>query len=224
MEFKKKTNRLGILTVFIAIVANFLPAIYFSLRYGYLPPIATIMAIWGLVASTWGLNWFVQVISYYPIMGAAGTYVGWVAGSVSEIRLPASTMAMKAADVKEGTPEGEAMSMVGVATSVFTTVAILSILTVAGDALLSILPQFVISSFDYIMPSIFGALFINFALKNVKPSFIILAVVYAYLVGLPRLGVSSSLYSVIAIVTGMILFKVITDLMNKRKQEKEAVE
>lgn len=216
MDFKKKVNKLGILTMVAAIIANFLPAVYYGLTYGYLPPFATILAIWGLVASTWGLNWFVQVISYYPIMGAAGTYVGWVAGSVSEIRLPASMMAMKAADAKEGTPEGEAMSMIGVATSVFATIAILSVLTIAGDALLAILPQFVIDSFDFIMPSIFGALFINFALKNVKPSFIILAVVYIYLIALPLIGVSSKLYSVFAIITGMFLFKVINDAISKK--------
>ena len=219
MEFRKKVNRLGMITMAAAIIANFVPAVYFSVRYGYIPPIATILAIWGLVASTWVLNWFVQVISYYPVMGAAGTYVGWVAGSVSEIRLPASMMAMKSADAESGTPEGEAMSMIGVATSVFTTIAILSVLTVAGDALLNVLPQFIIDSFDFIMPAIFGALFINFALKNVKPSFIILAIVYLYLIVLPKIGVPSSLYSVFAIVTGMALFGPIHKLLNKKTKE-----
>ena len=79
--YDKKMIKIGRVSMGLAIIANFIPAIYVGLRYGEMPGIATILQIWALVAATYGISWIIQPIAYYPTLGAPGSYIGWLAGS-----------------------------------------------------------------------------------------------------------------------------------------------
>lgn len=105
--YDKKMIKIGRVSMGLAIIANFIPAIYVGLRYGEMPGIATILQIWALVAATYGISWIIQPIAYYPTLGAPGSYIGWLAGSVGDIRMPAASMAQKIAGVESGTHAGK---------------------------------------------------------------------------------------------------------------------
>ena len=47
MEYSKKVIRNGRITMGLAIIANFIPAIYVGLRYDVMPSWGTIFQIWG---------------------------------------------------------------------------------------------------------------------------------------------------------------------------------
>lgn len=47
--------------------------------------------------------WFVEPISYFPVVGAAGTYMAFLSGNISNMRIPCASMAQVAADVEPGT-------------------------------------------------------------------------------------------------------------------------
>ena len=113
MEYSKKVIRNGRITMGLAIIANFIPAIYVGLRYDVMPSWGTIFQIWGIVAASYGISWIVQPIAYYPTMGAAGSYIGWLAGSCGDIRMPAAAMAQKVAGVEPGTHEGDVVGTIG---------------------------------------------------------------------------------------------------------------
>ena len=68
--YDKKMIKIGRVSMGLAIIANFIPAIYVGLRYGEMPGIATILQIWALVAATYGISWIIQPIAYYPTLGA----------------------------------------------------------------------------------------------------------------------------------------------------------
>ena len=95
----------GRLTNIIGAVFLFIPCIVLSIM-GHHP-------LWGAVGvalvirvSSLCVGWFAEPISYYPSLGAAGTYMGCLCGSMSNMRLPASLVAQEAAGVMNGSEEG----------------------------------------------------------------------------------------------------------------------
>jgi len=166
--YDKKMIKIGRISMGLAIIANFLPAVYVGLRYGEMPDISTILQIWGLVAATYGISWIVQPISYYPTLGAPGSYIGWLAGSVGDIRMPAASMAQKMAGTEEGTHAHEVVGTIGTCCSVLVSASMITIFTIIGSQVIPMLPEFITASFSYILPALFGAIYVDIARKDLR--------------------------------------------------------
>ncbi len=166
--YDKKMIKIGRISMGLAIIANFLPAVYVGLRYGEMPGISTILQIWGLVAATYGISWIVQPISYYPTLGAPGSYIGWLAGSVGDIRMPAASMAQKMAGTEEGTHAHEVIGTIGTCCSVLVSASMITIFTIIGSQVIPMLPEFITASFSYILPALFGAIYVDIARKDLR--------------------------------------------------------
>ena len=158
--YDKKLIKIGRLTMFFAIIANFLPAVYVGVMYGEMPDMATIGKLWLLVASAYGISWVVQPIAYFATLGTAGSYIGWLAGSVGDIRLPAASMAQKVVGVEPGTHEGDVIGTIGTACSVFVSAGMITIFIAVGSYIVPHLPEFVTESFNNILPALFGAIYV----------------------------------------------------------------
>lgn len=168
MTFDQKVIRNGRITVGIACIANFVPALYVDLKYGVQPSISVLLQLYGALAATYGITWIIQPIAYYPTMGAAGSYIGWLAGSCGDIRMPAAAMAQKIVGVEPGTHEGDVIGTLGVACSVFVSASLITLFVIIGNQVIPMLPPFITGSFSYILPSLFGAIFVDNARKNLK--------------------------------------------------------
>lgn len=218
ISFADNMVRIGIITVCLAIVANFIPALYLWLARGIIPDFSTILSIWSLAFVTFGVGWIVQPITYYSIMGVSGSYIGWVAGSVADLRAPCATMAQKVAGVEAGTPEGDIMSTIGVTSSVFVSVTIITIFTFIGAYTIPLLPAFIKSSFAYILPAVFGAVYADMSSKNLEigAGTIVSGLVLVYL--LPKLGISKIYMTLFVIAAGMLMARGVYT-MKKRKEQ-----
>ena len=167
-EFRTRCIKAGQFAMILCIIANFIPGIYLWLFHGIVPSLPDLFQLWLLAAGAFGVSWVVQPLAYYSAIGTAGSYLSWVVGSVVDIRLPAVNMAQEIAKVEPGTEEGEVISMLGVSVSVFVSVSMVTIFTLAGTMLIPLLPAFITGSFNYILPALFGAVYINLAKKNMK--------------------------------------------------------
>jgi hypothetical protein len=120
-------------------------------------------------ATTWSTSlpmWLIEPLSYFLVLGVCGTYVGFLAGNVANFRLPVSAVAQEAAQVAEGSTEGEIVSTVAiVATQVMLTLSALSG-AIFVSAIVGQLPATVVAAFDWLLPSIWGALVVQFGLRN----------------------------------------------------------
>lgn len=154
MDFKTRVVKSGKIAVLLCIIANFLPGIYLWLVHGIVPTFKDLIQLWLLAAGAFGVSWIVQPLAYYGALGTAGSYLSWVVGSVIDIRLPAVLMAQKMANVEANTEEGEAISTLAVAVSVFVSVSIITLFTVIGVKLIPLLPEFITGSFNYILPAL----------------------------------------------------------------------
>lgn len=189
--FDKKCLRLGLITMCCAVIASFLPALYLWLFHGVIPSPPDIASIAGMMAASFAVGWVVQPITFYPALGVGASCLSWTTGNVGDLRMPAISAAQKAAEVEAGTPEGNVLSTMAAAVTNFVTVIWLTFVVIVGTGLISILPASVTDAFSYIAPAIFGAIVIDYAMKNLRfnvPLIIAAFITYAVL---SMLGLSS---------------------------------
>lgn len=222
MSFENRMIKIGIITVSCAIVANFVPALYMWIAYGVVPNVGTLFKIWGLLAATFGVGWIVQPVTYFPAMGVTGTYIGWTAGNVADLRGPCSRMAQKVAGVEPGTTQGEVMSTIGVTCSIFISIAVITVFTFIGANILPMLPKAVSSSFTYILPAVFGAVYADLCAKSLDVGLgtIVLAVIIVYFGTM--LKVNTGYQTILVIAAAMMVSRVSYLKIKKKANKNEA--
>ena len=160
--------RWGKITNWIGVLLSFGPALVLAVIFDLVPPVSAILTGFISMAGAVGVLWFIEPISYFPIIGVAGTYMAFLTGNISNLRIPAATVAQKVAGVEPGTNEGSIIATLGMAVSVIVNIILLALGVVAGTQILAALPQSIVDAFNFLLPSLFGALFIQFAVSKPK--------------------------------------------------------
>lgn len=79
-SFTKPSIRIGTITVLLAMLGSFFPNIYLYLAHGVWPDASHMFSAWGSVAMAFGAFYLVEPISYFPVFGPTGTYIGILSG------------------------------------------------------------------------------------------------------------------------------------------------
>ena len=167
-EYMPQMHKIGKLTGLLGAVLSFLPALVLAVVYGLLPKPAALATAFISAASAFGFLWVVEPISYFTVLGPVGTYMAFLSGNISNMRVPCAGMAQVAADVEPGTEKGSIVSVIGMATSIVINVSVLTIGVILGSSVLSAMPASVIEALNYLLPALFGALLMQFGLKRIK--------------------------------------------------------
>ena len=165
-EFVKQRIFLGLFTLLAAWICSFLPPLYLAVVYGIMPEVTSIVKAFSMIASVMLVSWIVEPIAYFPIVGITGTYMSWLAGNISNMRVPVSALSQTAAGVEEGTPEGDIISTLGIGVSVIVNLIVLVLAVFFGQQVISSLPADIQVAFKFILPAVFGAILANFALRD----------------------------------------------------------
>ena len=125
----------------------------------------------GLLATApmyWAVG-IVEIFTYVPMLGAGGTYLSFITGNISNLKLPCAIDAMERAGVKASDEEGEVISTIAIAVSSIVTTIIIIIGVICIVPLTPILEAPVLEpAFAQILPALFGGLGVVFVSKNVK--------------------------------------------------------
>ncbi|MBS4536467.1 hypothetical protein GOQ29_12640 [Clostridium sp. D2Q-14] len=209
-KYYRTLVKFGIGAMIYACIANFIPPIYISAKYGTFPGLSGIFKLWGLVAATYGISWIVQPTAYFPTVGVAGSYVGWLAGSVGDIRMTSANMALKSAEYEADTHEGKVIANLATCTSVFVSVAAIMLFTLIGGRVVPLLPQAVLDAFNYILPALFGSIYIDLLLKNPRGGLLTIACIAVILLFSGNiLELNSGLVTILAVALGILANRVI---------------
>ena len=142
-----------------------------SLIFGTLPNFEVLIK--GVVATApmyWAVG-IVEIFTYVPMLGAGGTYLSFITGNISNIKLPCAIDAMERAGVKASDEEGEVISTIAIAVSSIVTTLIIVAGVICIVPLTPLLESPVLEpAFDMILPALFGGLAVVFVSKNVKLS------------------------------------------------------
>ncbi len=125
----------------------------------------------GLVATApmyWAVG-IVETITYVPMLGAGGSYLSFVTGNLSNLKLPCALGALEQAGVKANSEEGEVVSTIAIAVSSIVTTIIIIIGVLLIAPLEPILQSPALApAFAQILPALFGGLGVVFVSKNWK--------------------------------------------------------
>ena len=165
-EYMPQMHRIGKLTGFLGVVLSFAPAAVLAVIYGLLPNPAALLTAFIAAARAFGFLWVVEPISYFTVLGPVGTYMAFLSGNISNMRVPCASMAQISAGVEPGSNEGSIIATIGMATSIVINVSVLTIGVILGSSVLSMLPPSVTEALNYLLPALFGALLMQFGLKQ----------------------------------------------------------
>ena len=111
----------------------------------------------------------VEVVTYVPMLGAGGSYLSFVTGNISNLKLPVALNALEQAEVKVSSEEGEIISTIAIAVSSIVTTLIIILGVILITPLTPVLNAPVLApAFAQILPALFGGLGVVFISKNWK--------------------------------------------------------
>lgn len=155
-KFNSSIKTLGYVFVTIALLCNFVPAVYASITTGVFPAIGDLLTLWVAAASAFGVGYFVQPISFFPMANMAGSFMCWIVGNVGEIRIPAATMAQNVTNAEQGTPKAQVISTVGIGGSIIVSVCMITLFTLIGASIMPLMPKVVLKAFGICSPLCLG--------------------------------------------------------------------
>ncbi len=148
----------------------------------------------GLIATMpmyWAVG-LIEIFTYVPMLGAGGTYLSFVTGNISNLKLPCAIDAMERANVKASTEEGEIISTISIAVSSIVTTVIIILGVIFLIPLSPILDSPVLKpAFDMILPALFGGLAVVFVSKNLKLAIAPIILMLCLFIGVDALNSST---------------------------------
>ena len=163
-----------------------------SLVFKTAPDFEVLLAgIFATAPMYWAVG-IVEIFTYVPMLGAGGTYLSFVTGNISNLKLPCAIDAMERAGVKATDEEGEVISTIAIAVSSIVTTLIILVGVICIVPLTPILESPVlVPAFDMILPALFGGLAVVFISKNLKLSIAPIALMLILFIFVPALNAST---------------------------------
>ena len=151
--------------------------------------------LWKGLLATAPMYWavgIVEIFTYVPMLGAGGTYLSFITGNISNLKLPCAIDAMERAGVKASDEEGEVISTIAIAVSSIVTTLIICIGVVCIVPLTPLLESPALTpAFNMILPALFGGLAVVFISKNAKLSVAPIILMLALFIFVPALDAST---------------------------------
>jgi len=189
MNYTDKMHRYG--RIWAVITCSVILAFPFviALIFGAWPDLGTFFnALYPIALTFWPVG-IIEVITYTPMLGVGGTYLGFVTGNLSSLKVPCALDSMEKANVKADSDEGEVISTIAIATSSIVTVLIIAV----GVLLLSSIRPFLESeilkpAFDNVLPALFGGLGVVYISRYFKIAVLPMALMLILFIFVPYLN------------------------------------
>ena len=111
----------------------------------------------------------IETITFVPMLGAGGSYLSFVTGNISNLKLPCAINALEQNGVSANSEEGELVSTIAIAVSSIVTTLVILIGVICIVPLTPILEAPVLEpAFAQMLPALFGGLGVAFVSKNWK--------------------------------------------------------
>ena len=169
----------------------------------------------GLVATApmyWAVG-AIETVTFVPMLGAGGSYLSFVTGNISNLKMPCALNALEQNGVSANSEEGEVISTIAIATSSIVTTIIIVIGVICIVPLTPVLQAPVLQpAFEQILPALFGGLGVAFVSKNWKLAIAPILLMLVLFIFVPALnegtvGIMVPVSALFTIAVGRILYK-----------------
>ena len=213
MSYIDSVHRDGTIWNLTVMVLLFLFPVSVAMIFGVVPDWGALVL--GLIATA-PMYWVVGVIetiTYVPMLGAGGSYLSFVTGNISNLKMPCAINALEQNEVSASSEEGEVISTIAIATSSIVTTLMIIVGVILIVPLTPVLSAPALQpAFEQILPALFGGLGVAFVSKNWKIAVAPVILMLALFVFIPALnsgtvGIMVPVSAVFTIVVARILYK-----------------
>ena len=211
-EFNNGLHRLGRFTLIAGIIVLMAVPFAFGVIVGVMPDMPAFLKGWINVAVVYFPVSVVEFLVYAPMLGAGGSYLAFITGNVTNMKIPCAMNARDIAKTEVGTAENEIVSTIAVAIS-----AIVTTLVILVGVIMLVPLQPVLSApalqpaFNNVVPALFGALGLKYFAKSPQIAIIPLVLMCALCIFVPSMITQTSILMIpsggLALAIGFLLFK-----------------
>ena len=211
-EFNDGLHRLGRIMLIVATILLVAVPFVVGAINGVMPEGKGFLSGFARVAVIYIPVSIVEFLVYTPMLGAGGSYLTFLTGNVTNMKIPCVMNACDIAGTKPGSAEQEIVSTISVATSAIVTTLVI----VAGVILLAPLQPVLQSpvlrpAFDNVVPALFGALGLKYFSKSPQIAAVPVLLMMLLCVFVPAAISQTSLLIIpsggLALLIGYILFR-----------------
>ena len=211
-EFNNSLHRLGKILLLISMILLLSVPFVIGVLNSVMPGLGGFLSGMAKVGIIYIPVAIVEFLVYTPMLGVGGSYISFLTGNVTNMKIPCAMNARDMAGTTVGTPENEIISTISTATS-----AIVTTLVIVVGVLLIVPLQPVLQSetllpaFNNVVPALFGALGLKYFAKSPKIAVIPLLLMSLLCVFVPAAISQTSLLMIpaggLALAIGFVLFK-----------------
>lgn len=140
-----------------------------------------------------------ECLVYAPMLGSGASYLAFVTGNVTNLKLPCAMNAREICETEVGTPENDIVSTLSVATSAIITTLVIALGVVCLVPLRPVLESEALApAFQNVIPALFGALGFKYFYKNMKIAILPLVLMCIVFVLVPSLIANVSMLMIVA--------------------------
>lgn len=183
-----------------------------GMLYGVTPDLAAFLAGLAKVAVVYYPVAIVEFLIYTPMLGVGGSYISFITGNVTNMKIPVAMNAKEIAGTEVGTPEDEIVATISTATSAIVTTLVIVVGVILLVPLQPVLQNPVLlPAFNNVVPALFGALGLKYFIKS--PQIAVIPVLFMILLCtfVPSMISQTSVMMVpcgaLALAIGFILYK-----------------
>lgn len=211
-EFNNSLHRIGRLTMVLMIGLLLAVPVLFGLMNDLTPDWQGFVNGIVKVAIIYYPTSVVEFLIYTPMLGVGGSYLSFITGNVTNMRIPCAMNAASIAKTEPGTAEHEIISTIAVATSAITTTLVILVGVVCLVPLQPVLQSEVLQpAFNNVVPALFGALGLKYFAKSLRLSAPPLILMSVLCIMVPSLINQTSTMMIpvgaLALVLGYLLWK-----------------
>lgn len=131
----------------------------------------------------------IETFTYIPMLGAGGSYLSFVTGNISNLKLPCALNALSQSGYEVTSEEGEIISTISIAVSSIVTTLVVALGVLLIVPLRPILESPVLDpAFKQMLPALFGGLGVVFIAKNWKIAIAPIILMLILFISIPALN------------------------------------
>ena len=211
-EFNNGLHRIGRFTLIAAMIMLISVPFIVGAVNGVMPSMSGFLRGFATVGLIYIPVAIVEFLVYTPMLGVGGSYLSFITGNVTNMKIPCVMNAKDIAKTEPGPPEHEIVSTISVAVSAITTTLVI----IAGVIMLVPLQpvlqaEALLPAFNNVVPALFGALGLKYFLQSPKIAVVPLALMSLLCIFVPAAISQTSLLLIpsggLALAIGYVLFK-----------------
>ena len=211
-EFNNKLHRLGRITLVLSVVFLVSLPFVFGAFFGVAPDMGAFLSGFAKVGVIYIPVAIVEFLVYTPMLGVGGSYLSFITGNVTNLKIPCVMNSKEIAGTTDGTPEHEIISTISVATSAIVTTLVIALGVILMVPLQPVLQNpALLPAFNNVVPALFGALGLKYFMKSPQIAVVPLVLMTALYICVPSLISQTSLMllpsGALALGIGFLLFK-----------------